>query len=80
MEVTFHPFVSPEKQEEVQKKMEESRRKAMEVGSEHFSVVASCIMYDSSDACSSYIEPGTFSVLRTHSCGALLLRCPLRRA
>jgi hypothetical protein len=31
IEVTYHPFVSPEKQEEVQKKMEEARRKAMEV-------------------------------------------------
>jgi hypothetical protein len=31
VEVTYHPFVSPEKQEQVQKKMEEARRKAMEV-------------------------------------------------
>lgn len=32
VEVTFHPFVSPEKQEEMQKTLEESRRKALEVG------------------------------------------------
>jgi hypothetical protein len=32
IEATFHPFVSPEKQEEAAKKLEESRRKALEVG------------------------------------------------
>lgn len=31
IEVTYHPFVTPEKQEAMQKKIEESRRKALEV-------------------------------------------------
>lgn len=34
IEVVFHPFVSPEKQEEAAKKLEESRRKALEVRSQ----------------------------------------------
>jgi hypothetical protein len=39
IEVTYHPFVTPEKQEAMQKKIEESRRKALEV---------SCIQGDTS--------------------------------
>jgi hypothetical protein len=31
IEVTYHPFVSPEKQEQMQKQIEEARRKTLEV-------------------------------------------------